>query len=79
MLITTGVKLKLLQDIDQLLFFEKGIRGRINGLGALRHFEANKNHLENFNSEEESTVGAFFDVNVTLCWYYEKTNASRGI
>ena len=62
MLITTGVKLELLQDIDQLLFFEKGIRGGINGLGALRHFEANNKYLENFNSKEQSTFGAFFDV-----------------
>ena len=62
MLITTGVKLELLQDIDQLLFFEKGIRGGINGLGALRHFEANNKYLENFNSKEESTFGAFFYV-----------------
>ena len=62
MLITTGVKLELLQDIDQLLFFEKGIRGGINGLGALRHFEANNKYLENFNPDEESTFGAFFDV-----------------
>ena len=36
MLITTGVKLEILQDIDQLLFFEKGNRGGINRLGALR-------------------------------------------
>ena len=62
MLITTGVKLELLQDIDQLLCFEKGIRGGINGLGALRHFEANNKYLENFNSNEECTFGAFFDV-----------------
>ena len=46
MLITTGVNLELLQDIDQLLFFEKGIRGGINGLGALRHFEASNKYLE---------------------------------
>ena len=32
---TTGVKLELSQDIDQLLFFGKVIRGGINGLGAL--------------------------------------------
>ena len=57
--ITTGVKLELLQDIGQLLFLENRIRGRINGLGALRHFEANKKYLENFNSKEESTFGAF--------------------
>ena len=38
MLITIGVELQLLQDIDHLLFFEKGIRGGINSLGAFRHF-----------------------------------------
>ena len=62
MLITTGKKLELLQDIDQLLFFEKGIRGGINVLSALRHFEAKNKYLENLNSKEESTFGAFFDV-----------------
>ena len=62
MLITTGVKMELLQDIDQLLFFEKAIRGGINGLGALRHFEANNKYLDNFNPEKDVTFGAFFDV-----------------
>ena len=61
MLITTSVKLALLQDIGQLLFFEKGIRGGINGLAALRLFKANNTHLEYFNSDKESNVGAFFD------------------
>ena len=59
MLINTGVNLEVLQDIDQLLFFGKGIRGGRNGLGALRHFEAKKKYLEYFNSNEESTFGAF--------------------
>ena len=62
MLMTTGVKLELSQDIDQLLFFEKGIRAGINGLGAIRHFEANNKYLENFSSKEDSTFGDFFDV-----------------
>ena len=62
MLITTGAKLELLQDIDQLLFFEKKIRGGINGLRALRRLEANKMYLENFNPKEESTFGDLFDV-----------------
>ena len=54
--------MELLQDIDQLLFFEKGIRSGINGLGVLRLFGANNKYLENFNSKEESTFGAFIDV-----------------
>ena len=60
MVFTTGVKLELLQDIDELLLFGKGIWGGINGLGAFRHFEANNKYLENFNPNEESTFGAFF-------------------
>ena len=62
MLITTGFKMELMQDIDQLLFFEKAIRGGINGLGALRYFEANNKYLDNFNPKKNVTFGAFFDV-----------------
>ena len=62
MLITTGVKLELLQDIDQLLFFERGIRGGINGLGALRHFEANNNILKFSIPKRSLLLVLFFDV-----------------
>ena len=78
MLISTGEKLELLQDIYQLFFFEKGIRGGINGLGALRHFEANNKYLENFTSNKESTFGAFFDVTPLYAGTMQK-DASRGI
>ena len=78
MLITTGVKLELLQYIDQLLLFQKGIRGGINGLGALRHFEANKKYLKNFNSKEESTFGAFFDVTSLYAGTLQKEMPVRG-
>ena len=60
MLITTDIKLEVLQDIDQLPFFEKAVRVGCNGLGDLRPFEANSKHLENFNSIEDSTLGVFF-------------------
>ena len=78
MLITTGVKLELLQDIDQLLFFDKGIRGGINGLGARRQFEANNKYLEKFNSKEESTFGAFFDVTSLYAGTMQKEMPVRG-
>ena len=45
-----------------LLFFERAIRGGINGVGELRHFKANNPHLECFDSNEKTTYGAFFDV-----------------
>ena len=39
MLISTNVKLGLLEDIDMLLFFERAIRGGINGVGDPRRFQ----------------------------------------
>ena len=61
MLITTRVTLGLLTDID-MLFFEKGIRGGINGIGELRHFVANNKHLGSFDVSQPSVHGAFFYV-----------------
>ena len=62
MLISTRVKLGLLQDIDMLLFFERGVRGGINGVGELRHFTANNAHLHNFDPRQKTTFGAFYDI-----------------
>ena len=62
MLISTRFKLGLLQDIDMLLFFERGIRGGINGVGELRHFTANNAHLDNFDPRQKTTFGAFYAV-----------------
>ena len=61
-LISTYVKLGHLQDVDMLLFFERGIRGGINGVCELRHFTANNPHLNSFDPNEKTTFGAFFDV-----------------
>ena len=54
MLNSTNVKMGLLQDVDTLLFFERGIRGGINGLGELPHFTANKPHLNSFDQNEKA-------------------------
>ena len=62
MLISTRVKLGLLEDVDMLLFFERGIRGSINGVGELRHFTANNPHLNTFGQSQKTTFGAFYDV-----------------
>ena len=62
MLITTRVDLGLLSDIDMLLFFERGIRGGINGIGELRYFRANNRHLDVFDESKANVYGAFFDV-----------------
>ena len=45
-----------------LLFFERGIRGGINGVGELRHFTANNPHLNTFDPSQKTTFGAFYDV-----------------
>ena len=62
MVISTRVKLGLLEDVDRLLFFERGIRGGINGVGELRHFTANNPHLNTFDPSQKTTFGAFYDV-----------------
>ena len=61
MLITTRVDLGLLSDID-MLFFERGIRGGINGIGELRYFRANNRDLDVFDESKANVYGAFCDV-----------------
>ena len=78
-LITAGVKMELMQDIDQLLFFEKAIRGGINGLGPLKHFEANNKYLDNFNPEKDVTFRAFFDVTSLYAGTMQMKCRSEGI
>ena len=62
MLISSRVKLGLLQDIYMLLFFALGICGGINGVGELRHFRASTAPLDNFDPRQRTTLGAFYDV-----------------
>ena len=45
-----------------LLFRERAIRGRINGIGAMRHFKANNKYMEDFDKTQPSVFGVFFDV-----------------
>ena len=59
--ISTKVKLGLLQDIDMLMFFERRVRGGINGVRDWRHFTANNAHLDNFDPRQKATFGAFYD------------------
>ena len=62
MLISTIVKMGLLEDVDMFLFFERGIRGGINGVGELRHFTANNPHLSTLDRSQKLTFGAFYDI-----------------
>jgi len=49
----TDVKLELLNDVDMLLMFEKGIRGGVSMI-LKRYAKANNNYMKDFNLEEES-------------------------
>ena len=62
MLISTEAKLGLLDDIDKLLFFERSIRGGVNGVGEVRQFRANNSMLGDYDRNEVTTFGGFFDV-----------------
>ena len=62
MLISRKVKLGLLENVEMLLFLERGIQGGINGVGDLRHFTANNPHLNSFDPSQKTTSGAFYDV-----------------
>ena len=48
----TDVKLELLNDVDMLLMFEKGIRGGVSMIPK-RHAKANNKYMKDFNLEEE--------------------------
>ena len=55
MLKTTKVKLDLLSDIDMLLFYEKALRGGLNGIGEKRYMKANNKYLHDFDEGKTNT------------------------
>ena len=61
MLISTNVKMGLLEDINMLLFFERAVRGGLKGAGELGHFKANNPHMDSFDPNDAATFGAFLD------------------
>ena len=61
MLISTIVKLGLLQDVD-FLFFERGVRGGMKEVKELRHFSAKNPHLNSFDPNRKTTFAVFFAV-----------------
>ncbi len=67
MLKYTGVELELLQDSEQYLFCERGIRGGYSAI-AHRQATANNKYLENYNPEQESSYLMYLDANNFYGW-----------
>ena len=58
----TKVNLELLTDIDEVLMFEKGIRGGISQ-AIQRYASANNKYMPNFNLKQTSTYLLYVDAN----------------
>ena len=58
----TGQELQLLHDYDQLMMFERGIRGGITHI-AKRYAEANNKYMTNYDSSKPSTYIQYLDAN----------------
>ena len=56
------VKLELFKDIDEVLMFEKGIRGGISQ-AIQRYASANNKYMPNFNLKQTSTYLLYVDAN----------------
>ena len=67
MLKTTGVKLKLIDDIDMHLFIEKGMRGGISYI-AKRYCKANNKYVKGHDENKASTFIMYWDVNNLYGW-----------
>ena len=67
MLKMTGIKLELINDIDQYQFIEKGMRGGTSYI-AHRYGEANNKHMSNYDAEKNSKYFMYLDTNNLYGW-----------
>ena len=62
MLKMSGVRLRLIDDVDMHLFVERGMRGGISYI-AKRYFRANNEFVEGYDSGKEKSFITYWDVN----------------
>ncbi|MES9903031.1 MAG: hypothetical protein ABW168_10145 [Sedimenticola sp.] len=67
MLRMTRVELELITDVDDLLFWERGIRGGISQISH-RHAEANNPYLTSYDMTEPTSYISFWDCNNLYGW-----------
>ena len=74
---TTGQKLELLHDYDQLMMFEKGIRGGISHISK-RYADANNKYMKDYNPDAESTYIQYLDANNLYGWVMSQNLPTHG-
>ena len=74
---TTGQKLELLYDYDQLMMFEKGIRGGITHISK-RYAEANNKYMKDYNSDKKSSYIQYLDANNLYGWAMSQNLPTHG-
>ena len=68
----TNVRLELLNDIDHLLFLEKGIRGGVSTISN-RYAKANNPYLPDYDAESPNMYIAYLDANNLYGWSTSET------
>jgi len=67
MLKTTELKLDPITDVENLLFFEKGIRGGV-GMISYRHARANNSCIKNYAPNKSTSYITYLDANNLYGW-----------
>ena len=73
----TGQHLQLLHDYDELMMFERGIRGGISHISK-RYGEANNKYMKNYNPAKESTFIQYLDANNLYGWAMSQQLPTHG-